>query len=276
MAKTSRAVTIQEIPKMTEVSSSSSARSNGVPQIYEPRILRNDEIDAAAGSLARAFAEDDVAMYFVNTKDTKSWTEERRWKLHLKIMKCIVKAHHLEGLALTIGPNHDCVALWMPPGKTMDGWFTTLRSGMTWLNMWLPEENKRRFQEEFLPLLHDTKRETLGEKDKDSWYLVYIGTRPEGRHKGYARKLVEFVTEKADEDGRLCYLESSNGLNPTIYKKMGFEIIKQIHLTRDPKRIELDIMVRNPFLQATSRPALAAEHHVSTVETLDIQKLASK
>src|ERR1700759_5436172 len=98
----------------------------------------------------------------------------------------------------------------MPPGKNMDGLLTVLRSGMWRLNYQLSREGRERFFNEFLPVLHDTKEAVLGERDNDSWYLVYLGTRPEARGKGYARKLVEHVTKQADREGLPCYLESSN------------------------------------------------------------------
>src|SRR4051812_36343423 len=111
----------------------------------------------------------------------------------------------------------------MPPGQNMDDMWTILRSGMWRLNYRLSSEGKRRFFNEFLPLLHDVKHGVLGERDDESWYLVYLGTRPSAQGKGYARKLIEHVTKQADRDGRACYLESSNPINPAIYRKFGFE-----------------------------------------------------
>lgn len=84
----------------------------------------------------------------------------------------------------------------MPPGKNMDGALTAFRCGLMWLKMTLSKESKIRFHNEFLPLLHRTKQETLGKNDTDSWYLVYIGTKLEGRNKGYARKLIEWGTKQ--------------------------------------------------------------------------------
>lgn len=78
----------------------------------EARVIGTEEVDAAANSLAHAFAKDDVAMYFVDTKDTELWSKERKWDLHVNIMRSIVHAHCIKGLALTIGLNYDCVALW--------------------------------------------------------------------------------------------------------------------------------------------------------------------
>ena len=82
----------------------------------------------------------------------------------------------------------------MPPGKNMDDLYTIVRSGMWRLNYKLSSEGRKRLFHEFLPLLHDTKLEVLGDRDKLSWYLVYIGTKPSGRGKGYARALIEQVT----------------------------------------------------------------------------------
>jgi len=81
------------------------------------------------------------------------------------------------------------------------------------------------------------------------WYLVYIGTRPSGRGKGYARKVIEYVTGIADAAGRACYLESSNEVNRIIYGKLGFERRKIVYLQRAVEHVELDIMVREPVMK---------------------------
>lgn len=70
------------------------------------------EYKAAAQCLAEAFADDDVARYFTHTPDREHWTEEQRWELHVSILEYIVYAHILKGVALTVGPDYGCVALW--------------------------------------------------------------------------------------------------------------------------------------------------------------------
>jgi len=54
------------------------------------------------------------------------------------------------------------------------------------------------------------------------------------------------VGEQADGADRVCYLESSNGINPLIYAKLGFAVKRKIHLVRGDRPVELDIMVREP------------------------------
>jgi GNAT superfamily N-acetyltransferase len=228
------------------------------------RLVTIDEYKQAAACLAEAFAEDEVARYFVDVPDREDWTEEERYALHLEILEYITYAHILKGLVTTVG-DFEAVALWhvhatvpsrsitdidrMPPGQNMDDYITIFRSGMWRLNYRLSPEGKRRFFNEFFPLLHDTMHATLGDRELETWYLVYLGTRPAGRGKGHARKLITHVTKLADGEGRACYLESSNAANPAIYRKFGFEERRTIHLQRAQKNISLDIMVREPVVQ---------------------------
>ncbi|RMY45492.1 hypothetical protein D0863_16034 [Hortaea werneckii] len=214
------------------------------------RILQLHEWKAASLSLAEAFAEDHSCLYFLNTPDTAHWPASRKWQLHLRMMEYITYAHLLRGLVLSSGPNYSSVALWMPPGKNMDDWFTILRSGLWRLKYQLSPEGQTRFFTEFLPLLHRTKTEVLGggpeEDDDASYYLVYLGTRPSGRGKGHARQVVEYVTSRADREGRKCYLESSHVVNRAIYRRWGFEVRRHVFLQRARENVELDIMVREP------------------------------
>lgn len=76
------------------------------------RVLGLDEYKAAALSLAEAFADDHVAMYFIDTPDREGWTKKQKWDQHLRIMEYVTYAHLLKGLVVSAGPNYDCVALW--------------------------------------------------------------------------------------------------------------------------------------------------------------------
>lgn len=219
------------------------------------RVVTAVEYKRAAECLAQAFGEDDVARYFIDVPDRVHWTEEQKWALHVEILEYITYAHILKGLVTTVG-DFEAVALWMPPGQNMDDYLTIFRSGMWRLNYRLSAEGKRRFFDEFLPLLHDTMHTALGDRELDAWYLVYLGTKPSGRGKGHARKLIEHVTRLADREGRPCYLESSNARNPPIYRKFGFEQTRTINLQRGGRNIPLDIMIREPAAQEKKRVGL--------------------
>ncbi|KAF4636177.1 hypothetical protein G7Y89_g1918 [Cudoniella acicularis] len=221
-------------------------RSLSPEAIEEVRIVDISECEQASQCLYEAFAVDEVARYFLDTDDMAKCSEERKWKLHCDIIRYLTAGHICKGIVTTIGPNYDAVALWLPPHTNTDDWWTFFRSGMWRLYYQLSSEGRKRFFTEFFPLLHDTKHDVLGERDEDSYYLVYLGSKPSARGKGYARKLIEHMTSRADEEGKPTYLESSAEVNVSYYKKYGFEHTMDIELERGPKPIKLHIMVREP------------------------------
>lgn len=81
-------------------------------------------------------------------------------------------------------------------GKDADDWWTLFRSGMWRLYLQLSAEGRERYFNELMPLLHDTKAEVLGDRDGDAYYLVYLGTKPHARGRGYARKLLQTMIDR--------------------------------------------------------------------------------
>lgn len=199
-----------------------------VPKKWEEavRIIGMSECKEVALSLAHAFAADDLACYLLNSDDMASLSPEEKWRLHVDIFNYIVAAHLLRGEVHVIGPEYEGVALWMPPGecrtpcavyiiyilcstplffcdshlkfpgKDADDWWTLFRSGMWRLYLQLSAEGRQRYFNELMPLLHDTKAEVLGQRENDAYYLVYLGTKPHARGRGYARKLLQTMIER--------------------------------------------------------------------------------
>ncbi|KAJ4415197.1 hypothetical protein N0V82_007498 [Gnomoniopsis sp. IMI 355080] len=224
-----------------------------VPKKWEEtvRVVGMSECKEVALSLAYAFAADDLACYLLNTNDMADLSPEEKWRLHVDMFTYIVAAHILNGEVHVIGPEYDAVALWLPPGCVMDDWWTLLRSGQWRLWYQLSAEGRQRYYNEMLPLLHHTKMEVLGERDDNAYYLVYLGTKPHARGRGYARKLIQTMTDRADTEKRPVYLESSSLANNAYYRKFGFVGKKDVFLKRGPAPVQLSIMVREPQPPAT-------------------------
>ncbi|EPE06126.1 gcn5-related n-acetyltransferase-like protein [Ophiostoma piceae UAMH 11346] len=221
------------------------------------RVIGMSEYREAALSLAHAFATDNLCQYVVTSDDSAGLSAEDKWRLHVDIMTYIVAAVAMNGIVTTIGPDYDGVALWMPPGKEIDGWWTALRSGLWRLHFQLSTECRRRYYAELLPLFNRTKLEVMAERGQmdDSYYLLYLGTKPSARCRGYAQKLLQHMIARADADRRPVYLESSTLANNAYYTRFGFEVKRDLVLTRGPHPIGLSIMVREP--QAVSHKTLA-------------------
>lgn len=222
MAKFTKAITIESVASKSSKSTGfSAATSTGsaVSNIPDLRIrtVKASEYKAAAACLADAFSIDDVAAYFLDCPDTASWSKERKWALHVKILEAMTLAHIKCGLVHAIGNPREggtfnSVALWVPPGADMEHWWTVFKKGLwahwTTLKFQLSKEGRARFFKEFVPLLHTTKAEVLKERDSSSWYLVYIGTHSKARGKGHAKRLIHEVTKKVHRSSLYLLLEN--------------------------------------------------------------------
>ncbi|KAF7548802.1 hypothetical protein G7046_g8547 [Stylonectria norvegica] len=238
-----------------------------VPSKWEDTIRVVDVTEAAeAGrSLAHSFATDALCQYLLDGDDMAGLTDEHKWKLHVDFMTYMVAGNCYKGIVTAIGPDYEALALWLPPGETTDDWWTVFRSGTWRLYYQLSAEGRRRYHEEIIPVLHQTKEQVMGERDSDCYYLAYIGTKPNARGKGYAGKLIRDMTKKvqllsmgysydldyishlvADIEHRPIYLESSSVDNNGYYAKFGFELRRDIAFGGGPDTVKLYIMVREP------------------------------
>lgn len=77
------------------------------------------------------------------------------------------------------------------------------------------------------------------------WYLALLGTDPDHQRRGHGDTLVRPVTERADETGVGCYLESSKESNVPYYRRFGFELVDVLHLDRG-RGPDLYLMWRDP------------------------------
>lgn len=58
--------------------------------------------------------------------------------------------------------------------------------------------------------------------------------------------------KQSDTEQHPIYLESSSPSNTRYYKRFGFEVKRDIALTRGPEPVELTIMVREPRVAGVS------------------------
>ena len=87
--------------------------------------------------------------------------------------------------------------------------------------------------------------ERLAEDHPDGrhWHLAFIGADPMQRGKGIGASLLRHMLEHIDGEGLPCYLESSNPRNLELYRRHGFEVVREIRVGGSPPAYP---MVRPP------------------------------
>ncbi|KKA29863.1 hypothetical protein TD95_000410 [Thielaviopsis punctulata] len=222
------------------------AKCSLLPSSYRGlRKVGRSEYKHVALSLSHAFANDELSRYMVDLPDMENRTQESMWKLHYDMMKYVSACYIRGGEVSTIGPDYESIAMWVRPGDNPDTRWNTFRSGLWKLKFKLSREGKNRYYKEVIPALHDTKAKIMGERDNDCYYLIYLGTKESGRCKGYAATLLRDMMQKADQENKPMYLESSSPANTEYYKKFGFVPLEDIPF--GPNKF-LTAMVREPQL----------------------------
>ncbi|ODV96738.1 hypothetical protein PACTADRAFT_1323 [Pachysolen tannophilus NRRL Y-2460] len=226
----------------------------------EVEIVDASTFQKAAKTLQIAFQEDKFAHYL--TKPIESPILKQ--KVDLALFEASVFSSILDGLVVAIrdkeaekidpnAPFLACACFTKPDCDS--GFWDRVYSGNFKRELLANQICRRRVFEEQFPLLDDTKDEVLGDQSSIAWYLADIGTTPNARGKGCARKLLEYVYENfIDPENLVCYLESSNPKNRVIYEKLGFTFVKTFkvgHISCDCNSgycgeapLEMDVMVR--------------------------------
>lgn len=141
----------------------------------------------------------------------------------------------------TVTVRSQCVSKYcrLPPGHDLDSWWVLFRSGAWRLYYQLSIEGRKRYFDEVVPLLHDTKAQVLGERDHDAWYLVYLGTKPSSQGRGYAGKLLKDVMQRVSlAPSHFGLLSKGVKKKKTIAKQLTHPLMllgrrrKQTHVSR--------------------------------------------
>ena len=85
-----------------------------IPPVWDTAVreLGMGERAEAGRSLALAFAADPLSVYLLAGDDTAGWAPERRWALHVRIMRYTFAAYRLRGVVTAVGPDYDAIAMW--------------------------------------------------------------------------------------------------------------------------------------------------------------------
>lgn len=173
-------------------------------------------IERAAAALSRAFASDPMYVYVLPNDD-------RRVKRLELFFRSLLRIGHMQGDVYT-AENGKGTAVWLPPHKLDVSFWNGARAGMGMLPFrWGFPGFARLLQcSTAFEKVHYTEMNT-----KDHWHLLILGVDPADQGRGLGSMLIANGTQKADAEGKACYLETCAPQNVDLYEKHGFRVIKK-------------------------------------------------
>ena len=114
------------------------------------------------------------------------------------------------------------IALWLPPGV---------------------HEDEEALQELMMRTVAPEKLAEMGENmeqmasyrpDEDYWYLAVLGVDPAAQGQGLGRQLLDHKLAEIDAAGTASFLDSSNPLNVSLYRRHGFNALDVVNVGGKP------------------------------------------
>ena len=175
------------------------------------RLLRPEEIPAAADMLVRSFATDPVANFMF------AGPARRRRGLHSFFTAQIRRQYFPQGHVYATD-DLSGVAIWGAPDRHRDGLKELLQLLPT--APFLASTRTHRA----LQLLFEI--DAIHPKEPH-WYLATVGTEPDRQGRGIGSALLRAMLQRVDEEGTPAYLESSKEQNVPLYARFGFEVMEK-------------------------------------------------
>jgi ribosomal protein S18 acetylase RimI-like enzyme len=178
------------------------------------------DLPVLAGSLARAFLDDPVAIWSCRPHSLRPRVLERFHGTRLRQL--------LEREEVWTDGELRSAALWAPPRQ----WRESPRQDLEIARCLLHPRLIWR-----MPLLARGfgAMERLHPSEPPHWYLAVLGTDPAAQGRGLGSAVLGPVLERCDADGVGAYLESSKERNIAFYARHGFQVTREIQLPRGPK-----------------------------------------
>jgi GNAT superfamily N-acetyltransferase len=184
--------------------------------IDEPsiRAVQAGDVPRAVSVQVTAFSADPIMRWL--------WPEPREYLRHFPEL-----VHGFGGGAFAHGAAHVTATfvggtLWLPPGVTPD------------------DEALERLTTESIPEPARSEVSSILEQmsaahpKEPHWHLAFVGVDPAHQAKGIGAALLRHTLARVDEQHLHAYLESSNRTNLSLYRRHGFEVIREIQMGGSP------------------------------------------
>ncbi|THZ20960.1 hypothetical protein D6C91_04545 [Aureobasidium pullulans] len=216
------------------------------------RMVEND-IDGAVDCIQKAFAEDPYFAWvfpkdFSPARNRVSLGIRCRWGLEHALFY-VAKDPSSSTPSRILG-----VAYWLAPTdpsapQSWKGWFGdwSLWFNQLWMNSVYGRGGLSTTRYYIWKAAQSDAQRQLWTDDRGYYFCNIVTVLPEAQGMGIAKELFGVVMRQADVEGRKCYLESSRAEpNMAIYRKMGFELAKEMKCDDQGDAITLYCMMRDP------------------------------
>jgi GNAT superfamily N-acetyltransferase len=180
-----------------------------------PKISRvaENQIDIAAGILARAFHSDPPMVYAIPDA-------AERALLLPPLMRTFVTYASMFGEPLMTADKPEAIALWLP----LDDFDTPERDHQAGTDR-IPEILGAANVGRLMHIANIAERFHRQAAPGKHLYLQFLGVDPPRQGQGLGSALIAPMLRRADAQGLRCYLETFQPRNVPLYKKHGFEIV---------------------------------------------------
>ncbi|MTI51333.1 MAG: GNAT family N-acetyltransferase [Alcanivorax sp.] len=178
------------------------------PVILQPHCT-HAEFDAVVTVLARAFVDDPFWRWLCRPEDFPVRLR-RGMAAQLRHLALPGRVDHIPGAG---------AALWSPPGQWRLGLWQQLR--------FLPDFAAITGLARLPGRLRGIQHIQQLHPKRPHWYLQVLGVAPEQQGRGHARRLLAPVLALCDRDGHGAFLETCEPDNLPLYRRFGFEVIRE-------------------------------------------------
>jgi GNAT superfamily N-acetyltransferase len=195
--------------------------------------LRPGDVPAAVDLLSRAFARDPILTNF--------FKGPRRRVGFALLFADVILAHRALGHAYVLreGNRPVAVALWTPPQMSAPTALERLRAALFSRALRLVYPGAAiEVEAGFAKAAHLHPSEP-------HWYLAFVGVEPRRQGTGLGAAVLAPVLALADAEQRICYLETPFPRTHAFYRRLGFEVTRELRPFRGAPPIWT--LVRSPL-----------------------------
>ena len=185
-------------------------------EYYSIQLMKQDQVDRCAASLATAFMTDPLQTYTFPDEAERRLKSPAHFKAFLQYGMMFGEVYASDGC--------EGAVVWLRPNETDITPENAEQGGLAKLPELLGEESASRFFSvlDFIDPFHKQ------DVPQPHWYVMVIGVDAAHQGKGLGKSLLQPVLRRAAADGVPVYLETAQPSNVPFYKNLGFKIVKEV------------------------------------------------